>query len=218
MSQKYRLLFVHGWGFSAKFWQPLADLLSDYAIDYIDLGYLNNQKTADDVLQEIKSHQDSYIAIGHSLGFFYLLKQFPLNFHHYVAVNSFLRFTKADDFVSGVPSRILQRMSKGIDKDSVSTLSQFYEQCQYHQRPLSIMNNVRLKEGLDWLEKDDFRHYLLNINDKLTVIASEQDPVVTKEMTCDSFPEHFIQWVEDKTHILPITEPALCATIIKNIS
>lgn len=218
MSQNYRLLFVHGWGFSAKFWQPLADLLSDYAIEYIDLGFLDHQQTADNLLQKIREDQDSYIAIGHSLGFINLLKQFPLKFHHYIAINSFLRFSKADDFVSGIPSRILQRMSKGIDKDSFAILSQFYEQCQYRQPPTSLIDKERLQEGLEWLEKDDLRSVLPNLQEKLTVVASEYDPVVSKEMTCDSFSEHCIQWIEDKTHILPITKPALCATIIRNIS
>lgn len=217
MSLKYRLVFVHGWGFSKEFWKPVADLLHEFTIDFIDLGYLENHATSDDTLQIIEAHQDDTIAIGHSLGFIYLLKQFPLNFYHYVAINSFLRFSKADDFISGIPLRILQRMSKNIEKDSLKVLSNFYKQCQYHQEPTLTLNNEQLKKGLNWLENNDFRTYLPNIHKRLTVIASDHDPVVSNEMTVDSFVEHSIQWIEDKTHILPITSPNLCALIIRNI-
>lgn len=217
MSQNYRLLFVHGWGFSKEFWQPVTDLLQDFYIDYIDLGYLNDQQISDDELQSIKKHQDRIIAIGHSLGFLYLLKQFPLNFHHYVAINSFLRFSKVDDFGSGVSLRVLQRMSKGVEKDSFSVLFQFYKQCQYLQEPTAMLNKEQLKTGLEWLETDDLRSNLSDIANKLTVIASDQDPVVSKEMTKESFKEHPVQWVTDTTHLLPITKPVLCAKTIRNI-
>ena len=216
MSSKYRLLFAHGWGFSKEFWKPVANLFQGFTIDYIDLGYLDNQVTSDKALQIIQKNQDNIIAIGHSLGFIYLLKQFPLKFYHYVAINGFLRFSKADDFASGVPLRILQRMSKNIEKDSSAVLSQFYEQCQYHQTPSLILNIEQLKIGLEWLEKNDFRSCLSTIQNRLTVIASDHDPVVSKEMTSHSFKNQPIQWVEDKTHILPIKKPELCASIIRN--
>lgn len=218
MNQQFYLLFVHGWGFSIDFWKPLTDLLQDFPIQYIDLGFVSNQPTPYNVLQTILDQQHTSIAIGHSVGLFYLLKQFPHTFHHYVAINSFLRFSKADDFVSGIPTRVLQRMSKGIDKDARLVLSQFYQQCQFPYMQQNQINPVALQAGLEWLEKDDLRHVLPLITQNLTVLASDQDPVVSFEMVSASFQEHPIYWVKDNTHILPITQPDLCATIIRNIA
>ncbi|EHD14898.1 hypothetical protein CIN_08300 [Commensalibacter intestini A911] len=184
----------------------------------IDLGFINNNHTSNDIIQIISEQQQNTIAIGHSLGFLYLLKQFPHKFHHYVAINSFLRFSKNDDYPAGVPSRILQRMSKGIDKDAHLVLSQFYQQCQSSDSIPTQINLARLKTGLQYLEIEDFRNALPLLSDKLTVIASDSDPVVSAAMTKDSFKEHPIHWVQDTTHTLPITQPDLCAKTIKNIA
>lgn len=218
MSQQYHLTFVHGWGFSKELWKPVTSLLQDFPIHSIDLGFINNNPTSNDIIQIISEQQQNTIAIGHSLGFLYLLKQFPYKFHHYVAINSFLRFSKNDDYPAGVPPRILQRMSKGIDKDVHSVLSQFYQQCQSSDSIPSRINSVQLKTGLEYLETEDFRHSLPILSDKLTIIASDSDPVVSAAMTKDSFKEHPIHWVQDNTHLLPIAQPDLCAETIRNIA
>lgn len=218
MSQQYHLTFVHGWGFSKEFWKPVTSLLRDFPMYSIDLGFINNNLISDDIIQLISEQQQNTIAIGHSLGFLYLLKQFPYKFHHYVAINSFLRFSKNDDYPAGVPPRILQRMSKEIDKNVHSVLSQFYQQCQSSDSIPSKINPVQLKTGLQYLEIEDFRNNLPLLSDKLTVIASDNDPVVSAAMTKDSFKTHPIHWVQDTTHILPITQPDLCAETIRNIA
>lgn len=218
MNKQYHLIFVHGWGFSKDFWKPLTSLLQELPIHFIDLGFINNNPTSNDIIQIISEQQQNMIAIGHSLGILYLLKQFPHQFYHYVAINSFLRFSKNDDYPAGVPSRILQRMSKGIDKDAPLVLSQFYQQCRSSNIIPAHINLARLKTGLEYLETEDFRHALPLLSDKLTVVASDNDPVVSAAMTKDSFKTHPVHWVQDNTHILPITQPDLCAETIRNIA
>ncbi|MDI2111872.1 alpha/beta fold hydrolase [Commensalibacter nepenthis] len=218
MTQKYHLLFVHGWGFSRDFWKPVGYLLKGFSIDYIDLDFVNNTATSNEIIQTISKQINHTIAIGHSLGFLYLLKQFPHEFHHYIAINSFLRFSKADDYLSGAPLRILQRMSKGIDKDAYLILSQFYQQCRYFDSLPNQMNIPTLQTGLKYLETEDFRDVFPSIMDKLTILASQNDPVVSPAMTTDSFQSHPIHWVKDDTHVLPISQPETCSKIIRDIA
>ncbi|CAI3935756.1 2-succinyl-6-hydroxy-2 [Commensalibacter communis] len=218
MIQKYHLLFVHGWGFSKNFWEPVSCLLNGFSKEYIDLGFVNNISTSSDDIYELSQRIPNTIAIGHSLGLLYLLKQFPHTFHHYIAINSFLRFSKAENYLSGVPSRILQRMSKGIDNDVYSVLSQFYQQCRYVGKVPNQMNASALQTGLEILETEDFRNVLPSITDRLTIVSSKNDPVVSSDMTGGSFKSHPILWIEDNTHALPIFQPEICAKIIKDIA
>ncbi|CAI3935452.1 alpha/beta fold hydrolase [Commensalibacter communis] len=218
MIQKYHLLFVHGWGFSKHFWEPVSYLLNEFSKEYIDLGFVNNISILSNDVHDLSQQIPNTIAIGHSLGLLYLLKQFPRTFHHYIAINSFLRFSKAEDYLSGVPSRILHLMSKGIDKDVYSVLSQFYQQCQYVGNVPNQMNASALQIGLGTLETEDFRNVLPSITDRLTIVSSKSDPVVSSDMTIDSFKSHPIYWVKDNTHVLPISRPEICAKIIKDVA
>ncbi|MDI2090231.1 alpha/beta fold hydrolase [Commensalibacter oyaizuii] len=216
MTSKPQLLFVHGWGFSKEFWNKILPYCSNYKIHLLDIGFISNQPTSEQELHSFISHQDHIVAVGHSLGFLYLLKQFPHRFKHYIAINSFARFSKTENFIHGIPTRILDRMSKGLEQPKTETLSQFYQQCGY--TPSSSIKDINiplLQLGLKWLKTEDVSHIIPLISDKLTVISSTNDPVIPQAMTTASFPTQHIHWVDSHTHLLPITHPKLCVTLIQ---
>lgn len=216
--QDTRILFVHGWGFSATFWQGLREALAEYDSEVIDLGYIQENSVHDDHIQCVLDHQTHYVAIGHSLGFIYLLNQYPIRFKHYVAINSFSKFAKDLSFPNGIAPRILDRMDKGLEINPVQLMNQFYEQCGSFVLPKQTYHVTHLKNGLDLLKYQDVRPLIPKIQHKLTVIASTHDPVVNKEMTKQSFENSNCYWVNDHTHLLPLFKIKECADIIrKNI-
>lgn len=219
MKKDIHLLMVHGWGFSSSFWDLIEKELSDFSIQFIDLGFINCVEKQEIKLRSIIDigHPENIIAIGHSLGFVYLLKNFPLKFRHYIAINSFAKFAKDKTFPDGVEPRIIERMKRHLLRDGDKVLKQFYKQCGYPDYPFLSFDKVQLQKGLIWLQTDDVRLLISKIKQKLTIIASAYDPVVSSAMTKESFKNCRCHWVEDVSHLLPLTHASYCATIIKNI-
>lgn len=217
MKNNYRLLFVHGWGYSSSFWQKLQNNLKEYHSETIDLGFIGKNTDKNCNLKSILNLQEKYIAVGHSLGFLYLLKNFSFRFKYYVAINSFARFSRDPTFPKGVASRVLDRMSRGLSTDSNLIMKQFYQQCGQVVNFLPSFNIEELQKGLEFLKFGDVRSIIPQIRNKLTVIASKKDPVVNETMTIQSFQECNYLWLDDDTHILPLSKTNACAEIIREL-
>lgn len=219
MRNKPCLLLVHGWGFSASFWQKMQDNLPyDVTVYGFDLDFIEDEAKQVVDLQAILAEQENIVAVGHSLGFLYLLQHFPLKFRHYIGINSFARFSRSEDFTSGISTRVLDRMAKGLEKDGQKVLKDFYQQCGCSVPVLSKVNLESLRKGLEILKSGDERQSIPVIKDRLTIIASIQDPVVSAEMTRDSFENNVtIHWIKDNQHVLPLTHSEQCAELIKDI-
>lgn len=212
-------VFVHGWGYSPSFWKPLKSRMLDCYITTVDLGFFTHDplKTAIPSLKLQKNVDTSdYVAVGHSLGLFYLLEYFPNSFRRYVAINSFACFTQQTDFSNGVADRILEQMQKRLANKPKKVLSDFYQQCG-EENPVipDDWNLERLQQGLEWLKTGNFLDKIQAMKSKLTVIASNNDPIVNIEMTKDSFKNIDIHWFNDSTHLLPHTQINNCVSILK---
>lgn len=217
MSKNIHLVFAHGWGFSASFWQFMQKELSDFSIHLMDLGFLKDNKKPSVNLQALACDPDKkIIAIGHSLGFNYIIKNFPIDCDHYISINGFTKFTKNNNFRYGIAPRIIERMIKGLEADGERVLQHFYQQCGAPHFMDILFDQQRLQEGLSWLQNDDCRYFIPKIKQKLTIIASTHDPIVSEAMTRESFIDCHYHWIKDETHVLPLTQVNYCARIIRD--
>src|ERR1043166_8867926 len=81
------ILFVHGWGYDASFWDPLRKQLRDFPSAALDLGYFGAANLA------IPS--GTRLLVGHSLGYLWLARQERLRDLPLIGVNAFPRFLQA---------------------------------------------------------------------------------------------------------------------------
>lgn len=200
-----RLVFIHGWGFDASFWNPLADLLPQFAQHRIDLGFFNSH-TPDDF-------GNADILIGHSLGFAKGLRAHN-NWQAFIAINSFPRFVMDDKGIGCVPAAALSHMKKNLSRNPVATLSNFYNLIDAIPPDTflkSELNLDALAEGLD-----ELRDFALGKNIPQTpnlVLASQNDPlvpIVTSELLAKNL---HAELALHKTggHMLPQTATIWCA-------
>ncbi|MBF0214564.1 MAG: alpha/beta fold hydrolase [Magnetococcales bacterium] len=212
------LLLVHGWGFGAGVWHPVRRALAPAKVRTLDLGFYGSPNLT-------LPPEDSFVAVGHSLGFLWLTRQleypdFAARCRGLVAINGFCRFSRAPDYPLGVAGRILERMAARLKEEPVEVLSLFQRQGGL-ERPLSIpaesLNPHLLADGLNWLAEWDTRALLAAWTRPLLVIASSDDRVVTPEMTRAQF-DHLtpnpLHWLPDGGHLLPLSRPERCASLI----
>ena len=106
-------------------------------------------------------------------------------------------------------------MQKRLANKPKKVLSDFYQQCG-EENPVipDDWNLERLQQGLEWLKTSNFLDKIQAMKSKLTVIASNNDPIVNIEMTKDSFKNIDIHWFNDLTHLLPHTQINNCVSIL----
>ncbi|MBF0191308.1 MAG: alpha/beta hydrolase [Magnetococcales bacterium] len=215
------VLLVHGWGFGAGVWRPVRRALSDLTVQTLDLGFHGAPALT------IPPHAP-FIAVGHSLGFLWLTRQldhpdFAARCRGLMAINGFCRFARAPDYPLGVAGRILERMATRLQEDPQEVLSVFQRQGGLDQPiPLpATLNPEALAQGLTWLAEWDTRPILARWSKPLRVLASADDRVVTPEMTraqFAAFQPDPIQWLPDGGHLLPLTRPEWCASMITTLA
>ncbi|MBF0439472.1 MAG: hypothetical protein HQL93_10175 [Magnetococcales bacterium] len=212
-----RLLFVHGWGCGAGVWRPLLRFLPEIEADILDLGFFGRPNLTIPT-------QHPFIAVGHSLGFLWLLNQldneiFAKQCLGLISINGFSRFSFSHDFPHGIASRILKRMTLRLTTEPVEVIREFGRQSGLEQA-LSIparVNVEALSLGLSWLAQWDQRTQLTQWRGELWALASEDDQIVTPALTRDVFAQcqpGVIHWLPSGGHLLPLTRPETCAALI----
>ncbi len=199
-------MFVHGWGFDSGFWKPVCSLLSDHECHVIDLGFRSAPSRP--------APSGPLVGIGHSLGFPWLLKNRPFEWKGLVAINSFPRFVRGDDFPCGVPEYALEKTIAGLRENPKRTMTEFLSRCGVDEKPLK-WNREHLHQGLLWLSNWDVRPIM--DGEKLLVLAGRQDPIVFREMTISGFAGRDgvdLKW-HDGGHLLPLSDPEWCANRIR---
>jgi len=110
------LLLLHGWGFDARLWDPLAELLPGYRFVRWDRGYFG--EAAEPAVET------PVAAVGHSLGAMLLADRIsaetPL-----IAINGFDRFTGE----AATPRRVVDRMGARLAENPAAVLNDFRERC-----------------------------------------------------------------------------------------
>lgn len=200
------LYLVHGWGFDASFWTSMLDHLPDVEASIVDAGYFG-----------APSHpplpQAPYLAIGHSAGSLSLLSQDLPDCKGLVLFNGFARFSAAADFPDGVPARVLERMRRQLQKSPEAVLADFRKRCGTDEPLPGPPALEHLDTGLEKLFLDDAREQAARWGDRLHWMTGQSDPFPPARSGFAS-PGSIV----DGGHLLPLTEPALCANFIRQWS
>jgi pimeloyl-[acyl-carrier protein] methyl ester esterase len=204
------LALVHGWGSDAEVWKPLLKELSGLDAVTFDLGFFGRPR-----LPSLARRAD-VIAVGHSLGFLWLLHERPFAWRALVSICGFPRFTRGPDFPLGVAPRVLERMAAKLPKDPASVVAEFRRRCGCPLPPRTRrVDAARLGEGLSWLARWDERAALDAERTPVLALFARDDDVVPPALSSQVFEDRegvTAASAASGGHALPLTRPAWCAT------
>ncbi|MGK2923004.1 MAG: alpha/beta fold hydrolase [Methyloceanibacter sp.] len=193
-------VFVHGWGFNAGVWADMGAYLPVSAITLIDLGFVAGGPA---------SHEDwpdDAIAVGHSLGLMWLLKEGKGSFKGLVSIQGFDRFSPH------VPEGRVAALKRGLARDPGGTMAAFWRSCGAPDfAPTEALNVARLDEGLDWLMHWDAEAAKKRLQCPILTLAARDDVIVPPAMSEAVWGTENIVWSPDGGHILPLRHPDWCA-------
>ena len=198
------IVFVHGWGYDARFWDPLRNALGDLPSVAPDLGYFGAAQTA------IPSGVT--MLVGHSLGFLWLLRQHSLRHLPLIGINPFPRFLESADYSPAIATRVLERMKGRVVADPQGVLAEFWQRAGA-VGPLASPNSTALAEGLDHLATWDERENLAARASSVRLIAGQEDAIVPADMTRMAFRNFAVDWLQGG-HALPRTHSGDLAALI----
>lgn len=202
-----QLIFVHGWGFDASFWDDLAAHLPEYRKRRVDLGFYSYPKSFD-------SLPEDGVLIGHSLGFMYGIQQAKA-WKGWVAINSFARFVDKPSGKGCVPDAVLQNLKMRLAIDPQKALRDFYALIK--AKPLyGTLDSHRLAWGLDILQEGDVSVMIENTPVPSLVLASRNDPIVPVAASQALAVEGSPVFHDQGGHVLPQTNAAFCAQHIRD--
>lgn len=192
-------VLVHGWGFHAGIFADLVPRLHGAEITLVDLGFVAGGP------EGAREWPDDAIAVGHSLGLLWLLKQ---GFGRYKALVSIQGF---DCFSCHVAPSRLAALKRGLKREPGGTLQAFWRSSGATGFALpESLNARRLDEGLHWLMEWDARTEREALACPLLVLASRDDVIVPPSMSEAIWGEAII-WSPDGGHVLPLKHPEWCA-------
>jgi len=194
-----RFVFVHGWGFHAGIWDDLVKCLPGAEITLIDLGFVaGGPASAVDWPEEA-------IAVGHSLGLLWLLKQ-GRRFRGLVSIEGF------DRFCPHVPPSRVAALKRGLARDPGGTMQAFWRSCGAPDfAQTGALDIARLDEGLDWLMQWDAEAAKQALDCPVLALAARNDAIVPPAMTAAIWGEAGVVWSPDGGHVLPLRHPDWCA-------
>jgi len=198
------ILFVHGWGYDASFWDPLRARLADIPSSALDLGYFG--------APNMTIPTDVRFLVGHSLGYLWLARQEKLRHLPLLGINAFPRFLEARDYKPAVAPRLVERMRRHLEMDPSGVLSEFWQRAGA-PGPNRAPKPEALTSGLDDLAIWDERENLAARGNPTYLIAGEVDAIVPPAMTNMAFKDFGIDWLPGG-HALPWTHPADVETLI----
>lgn len=199
------ILFVHGWGYDARFWDPVRTALGDAPSGALDLGYFGAADT--------KLPHRVTLLVGHSLGFLWLARQSALTHVPLIGINAFPRFLEAENYRPAIAPRVLERMRRRVIGDARGVLEDFWARAGA-AGPIREPNTAALAEGLDHLATWDERENLAPRASRMRLIAGREDAIVPAAMTEMAFPKSEIAWLPGG-HALPRSHAADVAQLIR---
>lgn len=203
------LVLVHGWGLDASLWQPVRARLPECETVAFDLGFRGP------AVSPVLPEAPLVIAVGHSLGLAWLLRNRPLRWDALVAVNGFTRFTADPTFPDGVPARQLERMIAKLGRDPAGVTADFLTRCgQRGTAPAGALDGASLAQGLGWLRDWDTRAAFVADAAPVLALAGGADPIVPPAMSRACFaarPNCRLAWRDGGGHLLPAEDPDWCA-------
>ncbi|GFE92416.1 alpha/beta fold hydrolase [Acetobacter persici] len=219
-----QLLFVHGWGFGPDVWNPVLKALGQPEVCLPDLGYFGaSQHEAQRQVEALRSGPRPVLAVGHSLGFLWLLARgnWPEG-SRFVGINAFGRFAAGEEFSQGISPRVLTRMQAGLMQNPAQVVMDFRIRCGAEPASSEMVCQKTLLEGLTDLRTLDMRpalSRLAGVPGAVSILAGGQDHIVSPDMTRASLPPDLpISWQAEGGHMLPQTHPDICAEAIRRMT
>jgi len=212
------LVFIHGWGFDARFWDALGACLPQFRQTRIDLGFFDagSAALAEGVRNALLS-RGKKILIGHSLGFACGIRH-QQKWSGWIAINGFSRFVRTPILPGCVTAATLRDMRMRLKADPGACLQDFYR--LIGAGPVDgTFNSERLREGLDELRSTDIEDKVAALDVPGLVLAGRKDPLVPLEVS-----ERLGKYVREGAlvvhneggHLLAQTDPGWCAEAIAN--
>jgi pimeloyl-[acyl-carrier protein] methyl ester esterase len=193
-------VLVHGWGFHAGIWADFVGHLDGAEVTLVDLGFVSGGPKGE------ADWPSDAIAVGHSLGLQWLLRQGRGRFRALVSVQGF------DCFCCHVAPSQVQALKRGLEREPHRTLQAFWRSCGASGFALpEALNVARLDEGLDWLMHWDARQAKDQLACPVLALAARDDAIVPAAMSEAIWQGGFIQWSQDGGHVLPLRHPRWCA-------
>ena len=200
------ILFVHGWGYDARFWDPVRAAIGDVPSAALDLGYFGSTDTT--------LPRDAALLVGHSLGFLWLARQGALKRLPLIGINAFPRFLEAEEYRPAVAPRVLERMKRRVVSDTRDVLEDFWARAGA-AGPEAPPDAAALAAGLDHLAVWDERENLAARASPARLIAGSEDAIVPAAMTEMAFRNYTITWLPGG-HGLPRSHAADIARLIRS--
>jgi pimeloyl-[acyl-carrier protein] methyl ester esterase len=194
------VVLVHGWGFHAGIWGDVVGHLGDAQVTLVDLGFVAGGPKG-----SMEWPEDA-VAVGHSTGVLWLLKQGEGRFKGLVSIQGF------DRFCPHVPQSRVAALKRGLERDPGGTMQAFWRSCGAPGFALpEALNVARLDEGLDWLMHWDAREAKEMLECPMLALAARDDPIVPTAMTEAVWRGTETVWSPDGGHVLPLRHPRWCA-------
>lgn len=195
------LVLVHGWSYGSSFWDPMREKLSDIETMAWDLGYFG--------APSFLPPERPAIAVGHSYGLLWLLRNRPFDWRALVSINGFSRFAAAPDFKEGVPLAQLDRLTAGVAEAALPAVTGFRQRCGDMTKPPETPNEQRLLDSLTHLREWDERPAQPGL-----ALCGESDKVVPPALSRAIFAPDITRW-HPGGHLLPRQDPEWCADEIR---
>jgi len=192
------LLFVHGWGFDAGFWQKVIARLPNHTAQPLDLGFYG---------RPLAPEAERPLVIGHSMGFAWALANLPRPWAGAVAINAFPRFTAAAGFPAGIGPAKLARMRAQFARDPAATTVGFLADMGFSGADIAALAPQPLGAALAWLAECDQREAMAALGCPLLALAGGRDPLVSEAMSRDGFAGHALDILPEGDHLLPFGHP-----------
>ena len=205
------LLFCHGWGFDAAFWDALAAALPEFAQVRDDAGYFGAPAAP--------VPQAPYIAVTHSFGTMRLLAAPPPGLVGLVAIAGFDRFTASQGF-PGTPFRVVDRMVSAVAQEPETVLADFHALFA-STVPAGPPSPERLQADLVTLRDGDLRGAAAEIGVPILSLQAEHDTLLNVSLRETVFAR--VDGVMRRTHptaghLLAREDAAWCAQAIRDFT
>jgi pimeloyl-[acyl-carrier protein] methyl ester esterase len=198
------LLMLHGWGFDRHFWRELQERLADHDSLAWDLGFYGAPMMAP------PESRRRLVAIGHSYGLLWLLRNRPVTWDGLISINGFPRFAATEDFPQGIDPRQVQRLSATVAEAPWAALAGFRQRCGDDTPPPETVDEAQLQASLGHLLEWDQRPAEVDL-----ALCGEADKVVPPSLSRAAFAPEIIAWHKGG-HLLPLEDPDWCARQVRD--
>jgi pimeloyl-[acyl-carrier protein] methyl ester esterase len=206
------IVFVHGWGFDARAWDRVRQGLPDFETEAVDLGFYGRPAGTS------ANGREPVIAVGHSLGFLWLLHERPFPWRALVSVSGMARFARAPGYAHGVAPRVLDAMIAKLRQAPDEVVAEFFGRCGIDGDVGDGLDESRLGEALIWLKDWDARDEFAAEESPVLALFAEDDAIVPRALSETNFAARANTTVAaraDGGHALPVTRAGWCAERIR---